>query len=133
MSFTHCNFLGELELDKRETPGCRLYKLPTGKWVPSITSVTSFYNRQVFLEWRRKVGEVKANKITKAATSRGTDYHEAAQRYLENEDIDWDLFTPVTKYMFHHSKPYLDKINNIHAIERTVYSDYLGLAVELIV
>ena len=30
--------------------------------------------------------------------------------------------------MFHHSKPYLDKINNIHAIERTLYSEYLGLA-----
>ena len=30
--------------------------------------------------------------------------------------------------MFHHSLPYLDKINNIHAIERTLYSEYLGLA-----
>jgi genome maintenance exonuclease 1 len=30
--------------------------------------------------------------------------------------------------MFHHSKPYLDKINNIHAIERTLFSEYLGLA-----
>jgi genome maintenance exonuclease 1 len=30
--------------------------------------------------------------------------------------------------MFHHAKPYLDKINNVHAIERTLYSEYLGLA-----
>ena len=30
--------------------------------------------------------------------------------------------------MFHHAAPYLDKINNIHAIERTLYSEYLGLA-----
>ena len=30
--------------------------------------------------------------------------------------------------MFHHALPYLDKINNIHAIERTLYSEYLGLA-----
>ena len=30
--------------------------------------------------------------------------------------------------MFHHATPYLDKINNIHAIERTLYSEYLGLA-----
>ena len=58
MSFTHCNFLGDLELDKKETPGCRLYQLPSGKWVPSITSVTSFYNRQIFINWRKKVGEV---------------------------------------------------------------------------
>ena len=43
MTFDHCNFLGELELEKKETPGCRLYKLPDGQWVPSITSVTSYY------------------------------------------------------------------------------------------
>ena len=42
MTFTHCNFLGDLELEKKETPGCRLYHLPDGQWVPSITSVTSF-------------------------------------------------------------------------------------------
>ena len=123
MSFTHWNFLGDLELDKRETPGCRLYQLPSGKWVPSITSVTSFYNRQVFIDWRKRVGETEANKVTKAATARGTEYHEAAQMYLENTELNWDNFTPVTKYMFHHATPYLDKINNIHAIERTLYSE----------
>ena len=37
MTFEHCNFLGELELEKKETPGCRLYQLPDGQWVPSIT------------------------------------------------------------------------------------------------
>jgi len=128
MSFIHSNFLGDLELNKKETPGCRLYELPNGKWVPSITSVTSFYNRQTFIEWRKKIGEEKANKITKAATARGTDFHEAAQSYLMNLDMDWDEFKPVTQYMFKHAKPYLDKINNIHAIERTLYSEYLGLA-----
>ena len=128
MSFTHCNFLGDLELDKKETTGCRLYQLPSGKWVPSITSVTSFYNRQVFIDWRKRVGETEANKVTKAATARGTEYHEAAQMYLENTEMNWDYFTPVTKFMFHHATPYLDKINNIHAIERTLYSEYLGLA-----
>ena len=29
---------------------------------------------------------------------------------------------------FYNTLPYLDKINNIHAIERTLYSEYLGLA-----
>jgi genome maintenance exonuclease 1 len=128
MTFTHCNFLGELELDKKETPGCRLYKLPDGNWVPSITSVTGFYNREVFVKWRKKVGLEEANRITKKATSRGTDFHEAAQAYLENKELDWGDYKPLTKFMFHHLKPELDKINNIHAIERTLYSEYLGLA-----
>ena len=35
--------------------------------------------------------------------------------------MDWnELSCPLTKIMFAHAKPYLDKINNIHAIERTL-------------
>ena len=61
-------------------------------------------------------------------TARGTDFHEVAQAYLENKDLNWDDYRPLSKFMFYHAKPYLDKINNIHAIERTLYSEYLGLA-----
>ena len=45
-----------------------------------------------------------------------------------NLELDWNDFRPATQFMFHHAKPYLDKINNIHAIERTLFSEYLGLA-----
>ena len=128
MTFIHHNFLGDIELTKRETPGCRLYQCPNGDWVPSITSVTSFYNRQIFVDWRRRVGEEEANRITKKATARGTDFHEAAQGYLENKELDWKNHLPATQYMFHHAKPYLDQIQNVHAIERTLYSEYLGIA-----
>ena len=128
MSFIHHNFLGDLELQKKETNGIRLYNLPNGDWVPSITSVTSFYNRQIFSDWRKRVGIEEANKITRKATSRGTDFHEAVELYMLNKEIEWENFKPLTKFMFHHATPYLDRINNIHAIERTLYSEYLGLA-----
>jgi len=128
MSFIHHNYLGDLELNKKETNGIRLYNLPNGEWVPSITSVTSFYNREIFAKWRARVGIEEANRITKKATARGTDFHEVAQAYLENKDLNWDDYRPLSKFMFYHAKPYLDKINNIHAIERTLYSEYLGLA-----
>jgi ATP-dependent exoDNAse (exonuclease V) beta subunit len=128
MIFEHCNYLGDLELNKKETNGIRLYNLPSGDWVPSITSVTSFYNRQIFAAWRKRVGIEEANRITKRATSRGTDFHAATELYMLNKEINWDDFKPMTKFMFYHAKPYLDKINNIHAIERTLYSEYLGLA-----
>jgi ATP-dependent exoDNAse (exonuclease V) beta subunit len=45
-----------------------------------------------------------------------------------NLELNWNDFMPATQFMFHHAKPYLDKINNIHAIERTLYSEYFGLA-----
>ena len=126
--FTIENHLGDLELDKKEVDGIRLYNLPNGDWVPSITSVTSFYNREVFRKWRQRVGENEANRVTKESTTRGTDYHEAAQAYLENKELDWDNYLPLTQFMFKSSQPYLDKIGKIHAIERTLYSEYLGLA-----
>ena len=126
--FTIENHLGDLELDKKEVDGIRLYNLPNGDWVPSITSVTSFYNREVFRKWRQRVGEKEANRVTKESTERGTDYHEAAQAYLENKELDWDNYLPLTQFMFKSSQPYLDKIGKIHAIERTLYSEYLGLA-----
>ena len=128
MTFIHHNYLGDLELNKKETKGIRLYNLPNGEWVPSITSVTSFYNREIFVKWRKKVGIEEANRITKKATARGTDFHAATELYMLNKEINWDDFKPLTKFMFIHARPYLDKINNIHAIERTLYSEYLGLA-----
>ena len=128
MNFIHHNYLGDLELNKKETNGIRLYNLPSGDWVPSITSVTSFYNREIFAKWRARVGIEEANKITRKATARGTDFHAATELYMLNKEINWDDFKPLTKFMFAHARPYLDKINNIHAIERTLYSEYLGLA-----
>ena len=128
MNRTFYNHLGEIELDRKESTGCRLYKLPNGEWVPSITSITSFYNREKFIKWRQKIGEEKANKITKKATTRGTDFHEIAQDYLEDKPLVWEEHLPATKYMFYHAKPFLDKINNIHAIERTLYSEFFGIA-----
>jgi len=128
MNFIHHNYLGDLELNKKETNGIRLYNLPSGDWVPSITSVTSFYNKEIFVKWRKRVGIEEANRITKKATARGTDFHAATELYMLNKEINWDDFKPLTKFMFIHARPYLDKINNIHAIERTLYSEYLGLA-----
>ncbi len=128
MTFIHHNFLGDLELEKKESDGMRLYNLPNGDWVPSITTVTSFYNREIFVKWRKRIGLEEANRITKRATARGTDFHQVCQDYLENKELNWDDYQPLSKFMFIHAKPYLDKINNIHAIERTLYSEYLGLA-----
>ena len=128
MNFNHVNHLGDLELDVKHKGDLRLYNLPNGQWVPSITSVTSFYNRQIFIDWRKRVGNKEADRITKKATARGTDFHEVAQDYLLNKELNWDDYRPLSKFMFYHLKPELDKINNIHAIERTLYSEYLGLA-----
>ena len=127
--FTHLDYLKEeVDLEAQNIEGTRFYRVPSGKLYPSITSVTSFYNRDVFINWRKKVGEEQANKITRAATSRGTAYHDVVEHYLNNKDIKDLNILPTTKFLFLQSKDKLDRIDNIHALEKSLYSDYLGLA-----
>ena len=127
--FTHLDYLKEeVDLEAQTIDGTRFYKVPSGKMYPSITSVTSFYNRDVFINWRKKVGEEKANKITRESTFRGTKYHDAVEYYIRNGTIDGLDMLPSTKFLFLSSKKNLDRIDNIHALEKSLYSDYLGLA-----
>ena len=122
------NLKGETDLKATTIDGTRFYEVPSGKMYPSITSVTSFYNRDVFIKWRKKVGDEKANKITRESTFRGTKFHDVVEHYLNNEDINKLDILPSTKFLFLSSQKNLNRINNIHALEKSLYSDYLGLA-----
>jgi genome maintenance exonuclease 1 len=129
MTFTHLNKLGDFELEANTIDGVRYYTLPSGKKAPSITSITSFYNRQTFINWRKKVGEEEANKITKVATDRGTKFHDLVEKYLLNEDINSikDVL-PTTKARLIAAREALNRIDNIHALEKPLYSEYFGIA-----
>ena len=120
----------ELPRLERETiDGVRYYKVPDDEELlklVSITSVTSHFNREVFDNWRRKVGEEKAQKITKAATSRGTDMHSLVENYLYNKDLP--SVSPIADFLFKISKSELKRINNIYALEGSLYSKQLGVA-----
>ena len=118
----------EVDLEAQTIDGTRFYKVPSGKMYPSITSVTSFYNREVFVKWRKRVGEQEANRITRESTFRGTKFHDVVEYYIKNGTIDGCSMLPSTKFLFLQSKENLDRINNIHALEKSLYSDYLGLA-----
>ena len=127
--FTHLNKLGDFELEANTIDGVRYYTLPSGKKAPSITSITSFYNRQIFKNWREKVGEEQANKITKVATDRGTKFHDLVEKYLLNEDINsLKNVLPTTKARWIAAREALNNIDNIHALEKPLYSEYFGIA-----
>lgn len=123
----------ELNLPKleRETiDNIRYYKIPDdGELLKlvSITSVISHFNRQIFLDWRKKIGEKEADKITKSATSRGTDMHTLVEKYLYNT-LELPSVQPLSEFLFKISKSELNKINNIYALEGAMYSKYLGIA-----
>jgi len=115
------------QLERNTIDGVRYYTLPSGNTkLVSITSVISHYKKDFFDNWRKKVGIEKANKITKRATSRGTDTHSLIESYLLNE-----ILPPVqviSKYLFNIAKPTIKRINNIHCLESSLYSEVLGVA-----
>tara|TARA_B100000686_G_scaffold303716_1_gene340770 strand:- start:180 stop:860 length:681 start_codon:yes stop_codon:yes gene_type:complete len=116
-------------LDRETIDGVRYYDVPDVEGftkLVSITSVTSWINREIFREWRAKVGNQLADKITKAATSRGTDMHTLTENYLLNKDLP--TVQPLSEFLFKQSKTKLDLIDNIHAIEKPLYSLKLGVA-----
>lgn len=117
------------KLERETINGVRYYKIPgqneLRKFV-SVTSVTSHYNKEKFVSWRKKVGEEEANRITKASTNRGTAMHSLIENYLLNEPLP--EFTPLPKFLFDVAKSELDKIDNIIAIESSLCSEYFKIA-----
>ena len=84
--------------------------------------------KQAILEWRNKVGEEEANKISKRASTRGNKCHKLCELYLSNEDIRKYKDDVLSMGLFYQIKPHLDSINNIHAIEAPLHSKLLKLA-----
>jgi genome maintenance exonuclease 1 len=105
--------------------GSRVYETPSGKAYPSVTTVTGLLKKQAIIEWRKRVGEEEANKISSKAASRGTRIHSLCEQYLLNKEIVPNMFDVD---MWQNMKPHLHNINNIHALEQPLYSDHLEVA-----
>ena len=117
-------------LERETVDGVRYYKVPDADEfvkLVSITSITSFWNREKFAKWRKKIGEDKANEITRKATSRGTDTHTLIEHYLLNEET-LPKVQPISDFLYKIAKPTLNNIDNIHALEGSLYSKQLGVA-----
>tara|TARA_B100001079_G_scaffold213751_1_gene188152 strand:+ start:584 stop:1270 length:687 start_codon:yes stop_codon:yes gene_type:complete len=128
--FTHVD-LNLPKLHRETIDGVRYYSVPGDlegevfKLV-SITSVTSHFNKEIFVNWRKRVGNEEAERITKAATRRGTDMHTLTENYLKNEDLP--TVPPISDFLFKIAKGKLNKIDNIHTLEGALYSKELGIA-----
>lgn len=58
------------QLERTTIDGVRYYNVPDDDQflkLVSITSITSHFNREIFIKWRKRVGDEEAEKITKAA------------------------------------------------------------------
>ena len=132
MSFTFVDVdLGIQEVEPVNKDGVRFYPIPgADKYYPSVTSITSFKNAAFFKNWRNKIGESEANRITARATQRGTAFHSIAEDYVKG-DLNLDSYlenNPLSVRMFQTARDTLNRIDKIHCLETFLYSHYLGLA-----
>lgn len=102
----------------------RFYQTPSGNLYPSVTTVSGFDSRKSIQQWKERIGEAEANKISTFAASRGTRFHELCELHLKNQPVNptedltnWNKFLPL-----------LYNIGDIYGVELKLYSDILGVA-----
>ena len=116
------------ELKTKNINGKRHYITPNGNKYLSITSLLSQLSKVGIQTWRKRVGEVEANRITTKASRQGTSVHSVCESYIKNEDGYLENRMPNVVELFQSIIPLLDRIDNVHVIEGALYSDELGLA-----
>lgn len=104
----------------------RFYTTPDGNFLPSVTTVIGAMGKKEIFEWRQRVGAEEANRVSRIAAGRGTRMHTLCEKYLNNEDLGKPM--PDAMAMFKKVKPLLNRINNIHYQECTLWSLRLNMA-----
>ena len=73
---------------RESVEGKRLYATPAGNKVPSVTTILDKTKPKEKMEalanWRKSVGEAKAQEITTEAANRGTRMHKWLEDYVQN-------------------------------------------------
>ena len=130
--FNHVRVDGlDYKLEQINEETGRRYKTPEGNLYPSITTVLSNYNKQGLMEWRARVGEEEANRISKKASDRGTKVHDTIEKYLLNDlsNMKLNSLMPDIKEMFIKIRPYLNEhVGLIYGIEQPLYSNTLKIS-----
>ena len=109
----------------RRIDGMRFYEID-GKNYPSITTVLGAQKKPGLEQWRRNVGEEAANWEMGRAARRGKATHTLVEQYLKGETPAIRDVLPLG--LFRLLKPYLEKVDNIHALEKIMYSHEYTIA-----
>lgn len=126
--FLH-SFVGLDDLPTTTLDGKRHYITPAGV-LPSVTTVLGekLQSSKGLDEWRARVGQQEADRISKQALSRGSAVHSICENYILNKDYKAGVM-PMDLYTFLQIKPYLDaNLGSIYGIEAPLYSANLRTA-----
>lgn len=106
----------------------RLYETPDGNRYPSVTTVLGKMTDKTALnEWKKRVGEEEAARVSSRAASRGTNIHTMCEKYVLGEEVDTSM--PHNMMIFKQIKDVLDgHVGAVYGTECTLYSDHLKIA-----
>lgn len=117
------------KLTRKSTEAGRRYFTPDGNAYPSITTVLGILSKQGILDWRKRVGEEEANKISTQAATRGTAVHKLAEDYIDNVEEWSEGAMPSNIASFNDIKKIVDeRLDNVWMQEEFLYSDRLKCA-----
>ena len=89
------------KLTRDESSGKRLYATPQGHKVPSVTTVLDKTkpeeSRIALANWRKAVGEKKAQEIDTEAAGRGTRKHKFLEDYIKVETLKETVTNPFAQ------------------------------------
>lgn len=122
------NFFDLPDLETTEINGKRHYITPAGVFPSVTTALSEKLSKQSLEEWRKRVGEEEANKISTQAKNRGSAVHKICEDYIMNRDYRVGAM-PANIDTFLRIKPHLDKnLSSIYGVEVPLYSERLKLA-----
>jgi len=117
------------KLSRDESTGKRLYATPDGFKVPSVTTVLDktkpAESRIALANWRRNVGEKKAQEIVTEAANRGTRMHTFLENYIKGDVLKETVSNPYAQQSLTMAKIVIDKgfpkINEVWGSEVPLY------------
>lgn len=121
------------ELESVTTEGGRYYTVPLNDREVRLRSVTTILGEKLdksgLLEWKARVGEEEASRVSKIATRRGSAVHEMAEKYLLNSPDVFKGQMPFNVVSFKPLQRALDEhVDNVMGIELPLYSIKYGCA-----
>lgn len=110
------------QIERVDVNGKRFYQTPEGNLYPSVTTILDSCDKPFLDEWKARVGEEEARRVTARATNRGTRLHAICENYIKGKPFTLSPFDKDTWLTF---KPVIDRIEKVVALEAKLYSNKL--------
>jgi hypothetical protein len=100
-------------INRESVDGRRLYATPDGFRVPSVTTILDktkpAKDREALANWKKAVGEKKAQEIVTEAANRGTRMHTYLEDYIKGEPLRETVTNPFAQQSLDMARIVIDK------------------------